>query len=91
MVSILSQRGGSLKCTSRPALLGGEMTMQSIRQLEKALNASTRRVDELCTENEKLRGLVWDMWLDLDVPQLDSEEYRRRMRELGWKWPDECG
>ena len=64
--------------------------MHSIRQLEKALDVSTKRVDELCTENEKLRGLVWDMWLDLDVPQLDSEEYRRRMHELGWKWPDEC-
>lgn len=34
------------------------MTIQSIRQLEKALNASTARVDELCAENERLRGLV---------------------------------
>lgn len=49
-----------------------------------------RRIDSLGAENKRLkaenaelRELVWDMWLDLDVPQLDSEEYRRRMRDLG--------
>lgn len=34
---------------------------ESVRQLEKALDASTRRVDELCRENERLRGLMRDM------------------------------
>ena len=85
MVSILSQRGGSLKCTSRPALLGVEMMMQSIRQLEKALNASTRRVDELGMENEKLRGLVRDLWWQLlnayDYKEVD--DFADRMHELG--------
>ena len=77
-----------------------------------------RRIDELCTEverlhaeqvywelgncpncpnivslqealeqNDKLRKLVLDMWLDLDVPKLDSEEYELRMRELGIEVP----
>lgn len=49
------------------------------------------RALEMEIKAEKLQKLVWDMWLDLDVPQLDREEYRRRMHELGWKWPDECG
>ena len=31
---------------------------ESVRRLERALDASTRRVDELCMENEKLRELV---------------------------------
>lgn len=33
-----------------------------VRRLEKALDASTRRVDELCRENEKLRELVRDLY-----------------------------
>lgn len=74
------------------------MTMQDIRQLEKALNTSTRRVDELCMENEKLRGLVRDMYGELDAAtQYDAgggrgvvHEFANRMHELGWKWPDEC-
>lgn len=37
--------------------------MQSIRQLEKALDVSTKRVDELCMENEKLRGLVLTLYM----------------------------
>lgn len=32
----------------------------------KALDASTARVDELCAENERLRGLVRDLWARRD-------------------------
>lgn len=32
----------------------------------RALDASTRRVDELCSENERLRGLVRDLWARRD-------------------------
>lgn len=35
-----------------------ELVDEGVRRLEKALDASTARVDELCKENEKLRGLV---------------------------------
>lgn len=63
---------------------------QRINQLERALDASTARVDELCKENEKLRGLVRDMhetieaqntWWDASAK--DSKRYADRMRELG--------
>ena len=44
-------------------------------------------LQEKLEQNDKLRNLVLDMWLDLDVPKLDREEYERRMRELGIEVP----
>lgn len=62
--------------------------MQDIRQLEKALNASTRRVDELCRENDKLRELVKDMVLNIGGCALHGNplrlrEFGSRAKELG--------
>lgn len=44
---------------------------ESVRRLERALDASTRRVDELCRENERLRKLVRDMHKALFSLNLD--------------------
>lgn len=50
----------------------------------KALDASTRRVDELCKENERLRGLVRDMWEYIYVGTAqDGQSLHDRTRELG--------
>lgn len=45
-------------------------------------------LQEALEHNDNLRNLVLDMWLDLDVPKLDREEYERRMRELGIEAPE---
>ena len=42
-----------------------------------------REAARLLNDNDELRSLVFDMWLDLNVPQLDRDEYERRMRKLG--------
>lgn len=38
----------------------------------RALDASTRRVDELCRENERLRELVRDMWEGYNDPRCED-------------------
>lgn len=45
-------------------------------------------LQEALENNDNLRKLVLNMWLDLDVPKLDSEEYKRRMCELGIEVPE---
>lgn len=60
---------------------------------EKGVEALCRRVDELCKENERLRGLVRDMWdfycVLPDEPHVFKEELDfsvevwKRMRKLG--------
>lgn len=47
-----------------------------------ALDASTRRVDELCAENERLRGLLAELYEE-QCDECDRWKYRDRMRELG--------
>jgi len=55
----------------------------------KALDASTARVDELCAENEKLRGLCvkaleWLRWAGgITCPPEVPDEFADSLRELG--------
>jgi len=55
----------------------------------KALDASTARVDELCRENEKLRGLCvkaleWLRWAGgITCPPEVPDEFADSLRELG--------
>lgn len=55
----------------------------------KALDASTRRVDELCKENERLRGLCvealeWLRWAGgITCPPEVPDEFADSLRELG--------
>jgi len=52
----------------------------------KALDASTRRVDELCKENAKLHELVADLWHELHAEEGSAQRRMAladRMRELG--------
>lgn len=64
---------------------------EHVRQLERALEASTSRVDELCAENEKLRRLIRDMWLDMQkqLTPLWLGEYEQRMHLFGIEISDE--
>lgn len=62
---------------------------QRINQLERALDASTRRVDELCAENERLRGLCvkaleWLRWAGgITCPPEVPDEFADSLRKLG--------
>jgi len=62
---------------------------ESVRRLERALDASTRRVDELCRENGKLRGLCvkaleWLRWAGgITCPPEVPDEFADSLRELG--------
>jgi len=55
----------------------------------KALDASTRRVDELCMENERLRGLCvkaleWLRWAGgITCPPEVPDEFADSLRKLG--------
>lgn len=62
---------------------------ESVRRLERALEASTARVDELCRENERLRGLCvkaleWLRWAGgITCPPEVPDEFADSLRELG--------
>lgn len=69
-------------------ILGGSSSSERVKQLERAMDTSTRRVDELCTENEKLRKLALDLYYLSDTYFEDRElywwkPYEQRMRDLG--------
>lgn len=55
------------------------------KQLERALDASTSRVDELCVENEKLRRLVQRLYgFSFDeYPDGTELNFADELRELG--------
>ncbi len=72
----LCQEVNQLKADSIHWELGNCPKCPNVADLQEALE-----------QNVKLRKLGWDMWLDLDVPTLDSEIYKRRMSELGIEVP----
>lgn len=69
--------------------MSGDANLQHINQLERALDTSTRRVDELCAENEKLRelcvkALEWLRWAGgITCPPEVPDEFANELRELG--------
>ncbi len=58
------------------------------RGVQQATAIYAETIREYVIENEKLRKLVIDMWQDLDVPNLDREQYERRMCELEIEVPE---